>query len=143
MSGRDRLTPGTDVDLEGLDSPRRLAPGKRNLTHPKTGSFGAAPGKLTLTRHLTGDPVPLPFQSDLEAAFGVSLAHVEAYVGQSEGLSALDELPALVGRMLRGEPDPWPGGGALGELLARGMARDARARPSAAELAEALEALAG
>jgi hypothetical protein len=89
VSTRDRLTPGTDVDADAVDAPRRLAPGKRNLTHQKAGGFGAGPGKLTLTRHLNSAPVPLPYQSELEAAFGVSLADVEAYVGESEGLGIL------------------------------------------------------
>ena len=89
MSTRDRLTPGTDVDTDAVDAPRKLAPGKRNLTHQRAGGFGAGPGKLTLTRHLNTAPVPLPFQSELEAAFGVSLADVEAYLGEAEGLGIL------------------------------------------------------
>ncbi len=52
-------------------------------------------------------------------------------------------LPELVQRIASGRPDPWPGGGAFGALLARGMAPRVADRPSAAELADALEALAG
>lgn len=60
----------------------------------------------------------------------------------SHPFGTLAELMQLVQRIAGGRPDPWPGGGAFGELLARGMAREASARPSAAELAAAFDELA-
>lgn len=60
----------------------------------------------------------------------------------SHPFGTLAELPRLVARVQSGQPEPWPGGGGFGELLARGMARDVAARPTAAELAAAFDALA-
>jgi hypothetical protein len=54
----------------------------------------------------------------------------------------LAELPALIQRIASGRPDPWPGGGRFGELLARGLAHEVAARPTAAELAAAFDPLA-
>ncbi len=50
--------------------------------------------------------------------------------------------PQLIARIASGAPDPWPGGGRFGEILARGMAREVAARPTADELAAAFAALA-
>jgi hypothetical protein len=43
--------------------------------------------------------------------------------------------------VVHGQADPWPGSGALGAVLARGMAREVTARPDAAELARLFDEL--
>jgi hypothetical protein len=54
---------------------------------------------------------------------------------------ASGELREIVGRVAADARTPYPGSPALGALLARGLARDPAARPTAAELATALAAL--
>ncbi len=60
----------------------------------------------------------------------------------SHPFGTLAELPRLVARVTSGQPDPWPGGGRFGEVLASGLAREVAARPTAEELAADLDALA-
>jgi hypothetical protein len=59
----------------------------------------------------------------------------------SHPFGTLAELPRLIARIAAGTPDPWPGGGRFGEILAAGLARRPADRPSAAELAASLDAL--
>lgn len=59
----------------------------------------------------------------------------------SHPFGTLAELPQLIARIAAGTPDPWPGGGRFGEILAAGLARRPADRPSAAELAADLDAL--
>lgn len=49
------------------------------------------------------------------------------------------ELPEIMERVMSGRPEPYPGSPRIGEILARGLGREA-GRPSAAELASALRA---
>jgi hypothetical protein len=59
----------------------------------------------------------------------------------SHPFGTLAELPQLIARVVHGQADPWPGAGAFGAVLARGMAREVTARPDAAELARLFDEL--
>lgn len=56
---------------------------------------------------------------------------------------SLDSLQQLFAQAATGDCEPWPGGGAFGALLARGLNPAPASRPAAAELADAFAALAG
>lgn len=81
-----RYDPAVD-DLEVIENEdlRSIAPGKRSLTSPLTGpaSGSVPPGKVTRS---LGVATELPFQADMEAAFGQDFSTVNSTVTTPEAL---------------------------------------------------------